>query len=48
MDGFLLQPEEVTGNISMCKKGRVTVPSKMSDDLAPGSLNRILKQAKLK
>ena len=28
--------------------GRVTVPGKLSDDLAPGTLNSILKQAGLK
>jgi predicted RNA binding protein YcfA (HicA-like mRNA interferase family) len=30
------------------KPGRVTVAGKMSDDLAPGTLNSILKQAGLK
>ncbi|HTN93412.1 MAG TPA: type II toxin-antitoxin system HicA family toxin [Gallionella sp.] len=30
------------------KVGRVTVPGKPSDDLAPGTLNSILKQARLK
>ena len=30
------------------KLGLVTVPGKLSDDLAPGTLNSILKQAKLK
>ncbi len=30
------------------KKGRVTVPGKLADDLAPGTLNSILKQANLK
>jgi predicted RNA binding protein YcfA (HicA-like mRNA interferase family) len=30
------------------KRGRVTVPGKPSDDLAPGTLNSILKQAQLK
>ena len=30
------------------KRGRVTVPGKESDDLAPGTLNSILKQAGLK
>ncbi|HMO48637.1 MAG TPA: type II toxin-antitoxin system HicA family toxin [Rubrivivax sp.] len=30
------------------KPGRVTVPGKSSDDLAPGTLNSILKQAGLK
>jgi predicted RNA binding protein YcfA (HicA-like mRNA interferase family) len=30
------------------KSGRVTVPGKPSDDLAPGTVNSILKQAGLK
>ncbi|MGZ8237467.1 MAG: type II toxin-antitoxin system HicA family toxin [Methylobacter sp.] len=30
------------------KSGRVTVPGKPGDDLAPGTLNSIIKQAKLK
>lgn len=30
------------------KAGRVTVPGKPSDDVAPGTLNSILKQAGLK
>ncbi len=30
------------------KKGRVTVPGKLSDDLMLGTLNSIYKQAKLK
>ena len=30
------------------KSGRVTVPGKPGDDLAPGTLNSILKQAKIK
>jgi predicted RNA binding protein YcfA (HicA-like mRNA interferase family) len=30
------------------KPGRVTVPGKPSDDLAPGTLNSILKQSSLK
>jgi predicted RNA binding protein YcfA (HicA-like mRNA interferase family) len=30
------------------KSGRVTVPGKPGDDLAPGTLNSIVKQAKLK
>ena len=29
------------------KTGRVTVPGKMSDDLAPGTLNSVRKQAQL-
>jgi predicted RNA binding protein YcfA (HicA-like mRNA interferase family) len=30
------------------KRGRVTVPGKPGDDLAPGTLNSILKQAGLR
>lgn len=30
------------------KPGRVTVPGKLLDDLAPGTLNSVLKQAELK
>jgi predicted RNA binding protein YcfA (HicA-like mRNA interferase family) len=30
------------------QRGRVTVPGKQGDDLAPGTLNSILKQAGLK
>lgn len=30
------------------KAGRVTVPGKLNDDLAPGTVNSILKQAALK
>jgi predicted RNA binding protein YcfA (HicA-like mRNA interferase family) len=30
------------------KPGRVTVPGKPSDDVAPGTLNSVLKQAGLK
>ena len=30
------------------KPGRVTVPGKPSDDVAPGTLNSVLKQASLK
>ena len=30
------------------KPGRVTIAGKLSDDLAPGTLNSILKQSKLK
>jgi predicted RNA binding protein YcfA (HicA-like mRNA interferase family) len=30
------------------KPGRVTVPGKSSDDVAPGTLNSILKQAQIK
>jgi predicted RNA binding protein YcfA (HicA-like mRNA interferase family) len=30
------------------KLGRVTVPGKASDDLAPGTLNSIFKQAQIK
>jgi predicted RNA binding protein YcfA (HicA-like mRNA interferase family) len=30
------------------KKGRVTIPGKLSGDFMPGTLNSIFKQAKLK
>ena len=30
------------------KRGLVTIPGKMNDDLAPGTVNSILKQAGLK
>jgi len=30
------------------KPGRVTVPGKPSDDIAPGTLNSVLKQASLR
>lgn len=30
------------------KPGRVTIPGKMRDDLAPGTFNSVLKQAGLK
>ena len=33
---------------NLTKQGRVTVPGNMSDELAPGTLNSILKQAGLK
>ena len=32
----------------LVKPGRVTVPGKPADDLAPGTLNRFLKQSGLK
>jgi predicted RNA binding protein YcfA (HicA-like mRNA interferase family) len=32
----------------LVKPGRVTVPGKPSDDVAPGTLNSIMKQAGLK
>jgi len=32
----------------LAKPGRVTVPEKPGDDLAPGTLNSILKQAALR
>ena len=32
----------------LLKPGRVTVPGKPSDDIAPGTLNSIMKQAGLK
>jgi predicted RNA binding protein YcfA (HicA-like mRNA interferase family) len=36
------------GSHHKSKRGVVTVPGKPSDDLAPGTLNNILKQAGLK
>ncbi len=39
---------ELTLKTYLSKPGRVTVPGKPSDDLAPGTLNSILKQAGLK
>jgi hypothetical protein len=45
----LLEREEVTANTSiLVKLGVVTVPGKPGDDLAPGTLNSVLKQAGLK
>jgi len=32
----------------LSKPGRVTIAGKMSDEIAPGTFNSILKQAKLK
>jgi predicted RNA binding protein YcfA (HicA-like mRNA interferase family) len=32
----------------LIKSGRVTVPGKLSDDLAPGTLSSIFKQAQIK
>jgi hypothetical protein len=47
--GFWLQRAAVTGNTSTrFGRGRVTVAGKPSDDLAPGTLNSILKQSGLK
>jgi predicted RNA binding protein YcfA (HicA-like mRNA interferase family) len=31
-----------------CKSGRVTIAGNLSDDIPPGTLNSILKQARLK
>jgi predicted RNA binding protein YcfA (HicA-like mRNA interferase family) len=44
MDGCLREHEEVIAS----KLGVVTVPGKPGDDLAPGTLNSVLKQAGLK
>jgi hypothetical protein len=33
---------------AFCKPGRVTIAGHANDDLAPGTLNSILKQAKMK
>lgn len=43
-DGWLL----VATVALIVKSGRFTIPGKPSDDLAPGTLNSILKQASLK
>jgi hypothetical protein len=49
MDGSLQEPEEVIDNISMARNpGWFTVPGKLGDDLAPGTLNSVLKPAELK
>jgi predicted RNA binding protein YcfA (HicA-like mRNA interferase family) len=46
---FSLPREAVIGSTSIrAKAGRVTIAGKPSDDLAPGTLNSILKQAGLK
>ena len=54
---FISRPYQAAGGAPVapctrCKRahkaGRVTVPGKPSDDLAPGNLNSILKQAGLK
>ena len=49
-DGWLLVATRVSHRQfeHPVKTGRVTVAGKDSDDLAPGTLNSILKQAKLK
>ena len=39
---------KVVSHSEAAKPGRVTVPGKPSDDLAPGTLNSILKQAGLR
>lgn len=49
MAGILLQREGVIVNSNIqSQSGRVTVPGKPGDDLALGTLNSILNQAKLK
>lgn len=53
MDGIGSKQKVVTNSINIqykhtVKKGRVTVPGKLSDDLMLGTLNSIYKQAKLK
>ncbi len=40
--------KEVIGNISTLKKGRVTIAGHPRDDLAPGTLNSVFKQAGIK
>ena len=51
MGGIWSQPKAVTGNINMYlfkKPGRVTIAGHSSDELAPGTLNSVFKQAQLK
>ncbi|HZR03790.1 MAG TPA: type II toxin-antitoxin system HicA family toxin [Burkholderiales bacterium] len=48
MAGFSSRRGAATASKHGSKLGRVTVPGKPSDDLAPGTLNSILKQAGLK
>jgi HicA toxin of bacterial toxin-antitoxin, len=48
MGGILLRREAATGNTDIQITGRVTIAGKPSDDLAPGTLNSVMKQAGLK
>lgn len=49
MAGFSSRREAAIVSTSTKRSpGRVTVPGKPNDDLAPGTLNSILKQAQLK
>jgi hypothetical protein len=46
MGGFTWLPEEAIVNSSILRKrGRVTVPGHLGDDLHPGTLKSVLKQA---
>jgi predicted RNA binding protein YcfA (HicA-like mRNA interferase family) len=48
MDGILSPHAGVIGNIHPNKSSRVTIAGKPSEDLAPGTLNSIFKQAGLR
>jgi len=49
MAGFKLRPVAVIAkNRHLTKPGRVTIAGNRSDDLSPGTLNSILKQAGLR
>jgi predicted RNA binding protein YcfA (HicA-like mRNA interferase family) len=49
MVGIWLDRKEVTSNTNMEQKGLVTIAAhKMSDEIAPGTLNSIFKQAQIK
>jgi hypothetical protein len=49
MGGILSQPREATGKYKhSTKPGRVTLAGRPRDDLPPGTLNSIMKQAGLK
>jgi len=48
MDGDWRGPEEATDSSSTQKPGTVTVAGKPGVDVPPGTLNAVLKQARLK
>jgi hypothetical protein len=49
MDGILFQQEVVIDGLSTnTKPGRVTIAGNPNEDLAPGTLNSIIKQAGIK
>ena len=47
MAGILIELEAVIDSLNPVKQGIVTVPGKLSKDVAPGTLNNIWKQAQL-